>query len=142
MIRRPPRSTRTDTLFPYTTLFRSVYNGATSLPVLVEALARLHVPGGLEIFLVNDNSPDNSLDVCRDLCQRNEVALTVVNLARNFGEHNAVMAGLSQARGAYVITMDDDLQNPPEEVVRLWRYASEHAFDVLYTYYAQNTHAL
>src|SRR3546814_4109946 len=52
------------------------------------------------------------------------------------------MAGLSQARGAYVITMDDDLQNPPEEVVRLWRYASEHAFDVVYTYYAEKKHAL
>src|SRR3546814_7151169 len=125
MIRRPPRSTRTDTLFPYTTLFRSVYNGATSLPVLVEALARLQVPGGLEIVLVNDNSPDNSLDVCRDLCQRNEVALTVGNLARNFGEHNAVMAGISQARGASAITMDHDLQNPPEEVVRRGRSARE-----------------
>ena len=49
------------------------------------------------------------------------VPLTYVEHARNFGEHNAVMTGLRHARGAYVITMDDDLQNPPEEVVRAVR---------------------
>ena len=118
-----------------------VYNGASSLPTLVQALGHLQVPGGLEVVLVNDSSPDNSLEVCRELCRRNEVALTVVNLARNYGEHNAVMAGLGQARGAYIITMDDDLQNPPEEVVRLWRHASEQGFDVVYTHYAEKKHA-
>ena len=51
--------------------------------------------------------------------------MTLVNLARNFGEHNAVMAGLRQARGAHVITMDDDLQNPPGEVLRLLRIRAE-----------------
>ena len=96
-----------------------VYNGAESVSVLVKALSRLEVPGALEIVLVNDGSADNSLAVCRELCVQATVALTVVNLTRNFGEHNAVLAGLGQARGAYVITMDDDLQNPPEEVVRL-----------------------
>ncbi len=117
-----------------------VYNGAASVPSLVEALAKLEIPGGLEIVLVNDCSPDNSLDVCRELCRANSVALSVVNLSRNYGEHNAVMAGLSQARGAYIITMDDDLQNPPEEVVRLWRHASDNDYDVVYTYYAEKKH--
>jgi glycosyltransferase involved in cell wall biosynthesis len=69
------------------------------------------------------------------------VALTVVNLSRNFGEHNAVMAGLSYVRGAYVITMDDDLQNPPDEVVRLWRNAKDNGFDVVYTHYADKQHS-
>jgi glycosyltransferase involved in cell wall biosynthesis len=118
-----------------------VYNGADSVPVLVEALAKLDVPGGHEIVLVNDCSPDNSLEVCHELCRRNDVALTVVNLARNFGEHNAVMAGLSHARGAHIINMDDDLQNPPEEVVRLWQYAKDNDYDVVYTYYAEKQHA-
>lgn len=118
-----------------------VYNGAASVGTLVKELGRLDVPGGLEIVLVNDCSPDNSLEVCRELCRRNEVAFTIVNLARNYGEHNAVMAGLTQARGAYIITMDDDLQNPPEEVVNLWRHTKENGYDVVYTYYAHKEHA-
>ncbi len=117
-----------------------VYNGADSVPTLVDALSQLHVEGGLEIILVNDGSPDNSLDVCRTLCKRNAVALTVVNLARNFGEHNAVMAGYAHARGEYIINMDDDLQNPPEEVVRLWQYTRDNHHDVVYTFYEQKQH--
>ena len=117
-----------------------VYNGAESVPVLVEALSGLEVPGGLEIILVNDASPDNSLAICKELCAKATVALSVVNLTRNFGEHSAVMAGLGQARGTYIITMDDDLQNPPEEVVRLWQYTVNNDFDVVYTYYSRKHH--
>ena len=67
--------------------------------------------------------------------------LTYVEHARNFGEHNAVMTGLRHARGAYVITMDDDLQNPPEEVIRLYDHARLGGWDVVYTRYAVKQHA-
>jgi glycosyltransferase involved in cell wall biosynthesis len=119
-----------------------VYNGAESIAELVEALEALDIPGGHEIVLVNDGSPDNSLEICRGLVARARVPITLVNLARNFGEHNAVMAGLRHTRGAHVINMDDDLQNPPEEIARLLTYAQETGHEVIYTYYDEKQHSL
>jgi glycosyltransferase involved in cell wall biosynthesis len=118
-----------------------VYNGAQSIAELVAALAGLTVPGGHEVVLVNDCSPDDSLTVCRDLLARTRVPMTLVNLSRNYGEHNAVMAGLRHARGAHVITMDDDLQNPPSEVLRLLEYAQSSGKEVIYTRYASKEHS-
>ena len=117
-----------------------VYRGAATVGALVEALSALRPAGGLEIVLVNDGSPDNSAEVCRELARTATVPLTYVEHARNFGEHNAVMTGLRHARGAYVITMDDDLQNPPEEVVRLYDHARRGGWDVVYTRYAEKKH--
>jgi len=119
-----------------------VYNGAPSIAELVGALEQLAIEGGHEIVLVNDGSPDNSLEVCRALVDKARVPITLVDLARNYGEHNAVMAGLRQASGAYVVTMDDDLQNPPEEVQRLLAFAQCRGHDVVYTYYEEKQHAL
>ena len=118
-----------------------VYNGARSIGELVAALERLEVPGGHEIILVNDGSPDDSLAVCRGLVAHARVPMTLVNHARNFGEHNAVLSGLRLARGEHVITMDDDLQNPPGEVVRLLRHAQASGCEVIYTRYAEKQHA-
>lgn len=118
-----------------------VYRGAASVGLLVDALAALKIPGGHEVILVNDGSPDNSAEVCRALAARSDLPVTFVNLSRNFGEHNAVMAGLRHVRGDYVITMDDDLQNPISEVVKLFEHARAGGWDVVYTYYAQKKHA-
>jgi glycosyltransferase involved in cell wall biosynthesis len=117
-----------------------VYRGATTVGALVAALSALRPHGGLEIVLVNDGSPDNSGDVCRALQASATVPLTYIEHARNFGEHNAVMTGLRHARGAFVITMDDDLQNPPEEVVKLYDHARLGGWDVVYTRYARKEH--
>jgi glycosyltransferase involved in cell wall biosynthesis len=118
-----------------------VYNGADSIGELVAALEDLVIPGGHEIVLVVDGSPDNSLEVCRELVARARTPITVVDHARNFGEHNAVMTGLRHARGAHVINMDDDLQNPPGEIIRLLTHAQKTGADVVYTYYEESQHA-
>jgi undecaprenyl-phosphate 4-deoxy-4-formamido-L-arabinose transferase len=117
-----------------------VYRGAATVGTLVAELSKLAPEGGLEIVLVNDGSPDNSGDVCRELARTATVPLTYIEHARNFGEHNAVMTGLRHARGAHVITMDDDLQNPPEEVIKLYDHARTGGFDVVYTRYAVKEH--
>jgi undecaprenyl-phosphate 4-deoxy-4-formamido-L-arabinose transferase len=118
-----------------------VYRGAATIGRLVDALSALHPAGGLEIVLVNDGSPDNSAEICQDLLRHATIPLTYIEHARNFGEHNAVMTGLRHASGTYVITMDDDLQNPPEEVVRLYDHARLGNWDVVYTRYGVKQHA-
>ena len=118
-----------------------VYRGAATVGRLVAALSELQPEGGLEIVLVNDGSPDNSAAVCEDLVRSATVPIVYIEHARNFGEHNAVMTGLRHTSGAFVITMDDDLQNPPEEVVRLYDHARHGGWDVVYTRYAVKQHA-
>jgi undecaprenyl-phosphate 4-deoxy-4-formamido-L-arabinose transferase len=118
-----------------------VYLGAATIGELVAALRALEIEGGLEIVLVVDGSPDNSIDVCKELTLLPGAPITLLSLSRNFGEHNAVMAGLARARGAYAITMDDDLQNPPAEVRRLFEHARNGNYDAVYTYYAEKKHA-
>jgi glycosyltransferase involved in cell wall biosynthesis len=118
-----------------------VYNGASSIAELVGALEQLSIEGGHEIVLVDDGSPDNCLEVCRALIDHARVPITLVSLARNYGEHNAVMAGLHHVSGAHVITMDDDMQNPPEEVARLLAFAQRSGKEVIYTYYDDKRHA-
>jgi glycosyltransferase involved in cell wall biosynthesis len=117
-----------------------VYNGAATIGTLVDALAALEIEGGHEIVLVNDGSRDNSAEVCRKLAERRDVPVSFVNLSRNFGEHNAVMAGFNHVRGDYVINMDDDLQNPPSEVIKLYRYTRDNDYDAVYTRYAEKKH--
>jgi undecaprenyl-phosphate 4-deoxy-4-formamido-L-arabinose transferase len=119
-----------------------VYRGANTVGRLVAALSDLHPVGGMEVVLVNDGSPDNSAEVCRELVRTATIPLIYIEHARNYGEHNAVMTGLRHARGAYVITMDDDLQNPPEEVVKLYNHARLGGWDVVYTRYAEKKHAV
>jgi glycosyltransferase involved in cell wall biosynthesis len=69
------------------------------------------------------------------------VPITFVSHARNFGEHNAVLTGYRHARGAHIVNLDDDGQNPPAEAVRLWRHARGENLDVVYGHYAQKEHS-
>ncbi|MHC4873212.1 MAG: glycosyltransferase family 2 protein [Planctomycetota bacterium] len=117
-----------------------VYNGAASVGRLVDTLFNNFPAGELQIVLVNDCSPDNSDEVCSALAEKYPDSLKYIKLAKNFGEHNAVMAGLSFVEGEYTVIMDDDFQNPPEEVANLFNEAAEKKYDVVYTYYEKKEH--
>lgn len=120
-----------------------VYNGARSIERLVNELATLEIRGGVEVILVNDCSPDDSWEVIQRIHAASPMRVVAIDLAKNFGEHNAVMAGYKVAEGRFIINIDDDFQNPPSEVKKLYEYAAAHPeFDVVYTYYAVKQHSL
>jgi glycosyltransferase involved in cell wall biosynthesis len=119
-----------------------VYNGEQSIGRLTDELVSvLKELYNLEIVLVNDNSPDNSETVCEGLFKKYPDIVCFFSLAKNVGEHNAVMAGLNQATGDYMVIMDDDFQNPITEVVKLVNYAAQNDCDVTYTYYRKKKHS-
>jgi glycosyltransferase involved in cell wall biosynthesis len=119
-----------------------LYDSARSIGPLVKAIEALPIEGGHEIVLVNDGSHDGTWATCEVLLREARVPLTLINHSRNFGEHNAVLTGYRHARGAYVVNLDDDGQNPPAEAVRLWEHARRHGLDVVFGHYAHKEHSL
>jgi glycosyltransferase involved in cell wall biosynthesis len=119
-----------------------MYNAAQTIAALVHDIERQQVEGGHEIVLVNDGGQDNTMQVCRELVHTARVPLTVIEHARNFGEHNAVLTGWRHARGAHIVNLDDDGQNPPGEAVRLWRHATVSGADVVFGHYEIKQHSL
>ncbi len=118
-----------------------LYRSAETIGAVVRAIEELQIEGGHEIVLVNDGSPDGTADVCRELVKNARVPITYVEHARNFGEHNAVLTGWRNARGAHLVNLDDDGQNPPVEAVRLWRHAQATGLDVVFGHYAVKQHS-
>ena len=109
-----------------------VYNSEQSLPLLVERLAQVLRPGGElgELILVNDESADRSWAVVQELAARYPW-IRGYNLMRNYGQHNALLCGIRLAAYPVIVTLDDDLQNPPEEIPRLLAKLGE-GYDVVY----------
>jgi len=113
---------------PLISLVVPVYNEARNLPLLIERFDQ--VTGDScrwEYVFVNDGSPDDSLEVLRSLQAANP-RIRIVDLSRNFGKEAALSAGLARAQGDAVISIDADLQHPPElipELVEHWRQGAE-----------------
>ncbi len=118
-----------------------LYHSATSIGAVVREIEELHVEGGHEIILVNDGSADATGSVARDLVRNARVPITLIEHARNFGEHNAVLTGWRHARGRHIVNLDDDGQNPPAEAVRLWQHAQANGLDVVFGHYEVKQHS-
>jgi dolichol-phosphate mannosyltransferase len=108
-----------------------VYNCAGCLPALHERLTATlsALTADYEIVLVDDRSRDNAWEVLTELA-RADRRLRIVRLSRNFGQHAAITAGLTRSRGDWTVVMDCDLQEPPEEIARLWAKAQE-GYDIV-----------
>jgi glycosyltransferase involved in cell wall biosynthesis len=109
-----------------------VYNGEASVGELCRRLSEVlpRVATQHEIILVNDGSRDRSWEVISELSSHTP-AVCGLNLMRNYGQHNALLCGIRAAKYDLVVTMDDDLQHPPEEIPRLLARLDE-GFDVVY----------
>jgi undecaprenyl-phosphate 4-deoxy-4-formamido-L-arabinose transferase len=118
-----------------------MYNAAPTIGALVRDIESLQIEGGHEIILVNDGGSDNTMHVCRALAGTTRVPLTLIDHARNFGEHNAVLTGWRHARGGHIVNLDDDGQNPPVEAVRLYQHAVRERLDVVYGDYQVKQHS-
>jgi len=105
---------------PYVSVVIPVYNEEANIPELLGRLCSVASKLGkpTEIILVDDGSADRSVELLRAYTT-DAAEIVVVELTRNFGQHAAVMAGFSKARGQVVVVLDADLQNPPEEIPRL-----------------------
>lgn len=97
------------------------------------------INSSFEIIFVDDDSPDNSWNILMNI-YKNDKDVLLVQLTRNFGQHNAIMCGIAHSKGDFVITMDDDLQNPPEDILKLINKIKQ-GFDIVYGEYKIKKHS-
>jgi glycosyltransferase involved in cell wall biosynthesis len=120
-----------------------VYRSSATLGLLLERLTSVLNRQGLsyEVVLVDDGSPDDSWARIEALYPQYSGVMRPIRLMRNYGQHNALMCGLKHSRGRYVVTMDDDLQNPPEEIPKLIDRIKLTQADLVYGVPADRKHA-
>ncbi|MBN8481196.1 MAG: glycosyltransferase family 2 protein [Xanthomonadales bacterium] len=118
-----------------------VYGGAAALPELQRRVAAVMSAAGLahELILVDDRGQAHAWSVIRDLA-REHADVIGIRLSRNFGQHAATICGIEQARGQWIVTMDDDLEHPPEAITDLLAAGSEEV-PLVYGVFARRTHA-
>ncbi len=117
-----------------------VYNSEVTIEALVYSLLDVLEPYNPEIVLVNDASRDNSEAICENIARENS-RVKFISLRKNRGEHNAVICGLNYCSGSYIAIIDDDLQNPPSEIIALLHKAKKYKFDVVYAKYEVKQHS-
>ena len=125
---------------PTLTVVIPVYNAEATIGRLVDALLAQPPLPQTDVVLVNDGSRDGSHRECLACCDRHPGRATYLRLAKNFGEHNAIMAGLCQSTGDYVVVIDDDFQNPPAEAAKLVEVALAGGYDAVYGAFREKQH--
>ena len=111
-----------------------VFNSELSLRELFhDILSAIESSGDtVEVILVDDGSTDRSWEVIRELKQANPEKIIAITLSKNYGQHNATLCGMGFAKGKFIFTLDDDLQTPPEEMLKLIERQKESNADLVY----------
>ena len=110
-----------------------VFNAESTIEELIKRLFSALAGIDFEIVMVNDGSWDNTAAICEEMAA-SYPCIKFISLKKNFGEHNAVLCGLNFTAGQYAVIIDDDLQNPPSEILKLL-CEIEKGFDVVYSKY-------
>lgn len=118
-----------------------LYRSELIIPSLLNRLENLSNLEDWNVVFVDDGSPDNTYQTIKSMLRTSPINAILVRHTRNYGEHNAVLTGYRYANGEYVLNLDDDLQNPPEEALRMLDYARENNYDVVYGNYLAKQHA-
>jgi undecaprenyl-phosphate 4-deoxy-4-formamido-L-arabinose transferase len=118
-----------------------LYHSAETIASVVHEIEAFTIEGGHEIVLVHDGSGEATSDVSRALVREARIPITLIEHARNYGEHNAVLTGWRHARGRHIVNLDDDGQNPPAEAVRLWEHSKATGLDVVFGHYEAKQHS-
>lgn len=126
---------------PELSLVIPVFNGSRTIGQVVDSIRAVFAAQDFEVVLVNDGSEDDSETVCAKIAEKFPQTVTFVHLSRNFGEHSAILAGLNQARGRYIAVLDDDGQNPAEEIVPMLAELKRGNYDVVYGHYLEKQHS-
>lgn len=117
-----------------------LYETGSGIEALMQAFVAIRVEGGFELVLINDGSTDGTGEKVHELIGSMPFPVTFVDLARNYGEHAAVLEGFRHARGKTVVNLDDDLQNPVDEALRLLDHLEKTGSDVVYASYKRKHH--
>jgi glycosyltransferase involved in cell wall biosynthesis len=127
---------------PLVSVVVPTYRSTDFVALLVERLLAVFEARGqpCEIILVNDASPDRTWDTLVGLNARHPGRVRIVNLMKNSGQHNAILCGLKHVRGEVVVTMDDDLQHPPDQIPLLLDKLAE-GYDLVIGAYEEKRHA-
>ncbi|MCK9219774.1 MAG: glycosyltransferase family 2 protein [Bacteroidales bacterium] len=121
-----------------------VYNSHESLEELFRRIEQTmtNLQKSFEVIFVDDDSTDISWNILEALQKTSPEKVVAIRLARNFGQHNATICGIAQATGSFIITLDDDLQNPPEEIAKLISTMQNNDADLVYGIYSKKKHSL
>ena len=122
------------------TILIPAYNSQETIKELVYETNDIFYEQNIEFIVVNDCSYDATHEKCLELYKEFQSKFTYLKLKKNYGEHNAVMAGLNYCKGEKVFIIDDDFQNDPSELKKLYEFSFENNFDVVYSKYKKKKH--